>query len=299
MKINRLGAIDIGLNSVKLLISDVINVKGKIVYKQSVFIHVPLKLGEDIFKLGYISEIKKDKLADSIKTFISFIHIYDVEAWRICCSSSMKEAANIKQVIKQLSQKGNEISLLSPAEEAYLLLLNFDRNILENNKMYIVADVGGGGTEISILFKNEKPVSEFFKLGTIRTLDRAEEREEWNRLNQWIGEKRNSCRNVVLVGADGNITKLNSLFRKRGKIKKHDFSSLYCRLSSMNMESRLLDSELSINRAEVIIPAMKIYLHLMKLLKVMEIRIPIVGLSDGIVRSLYHNLYLSPTGDKS
>ena len=292
MKINRLGAVDIGLNSVKLLISEVINYNGKIVYRQSSFTRIPLKLGEDIFSLGYISETKKVKLANTIKTFISLMQINDVEAWDICCSSSMREASNIKQVIKEISSEGKEIGLLSPAQEAYLLLLNFESEILEDEKLYIVADVGGGNTEINMFFKNKDAKSEFFKLGTIRTLDRMQEREEWEKLRQWIDENRNYYRDVILIGTGGNINKLNSLFRKRGKIKKHDFSSLYNKLSSMDIENRLLNSELSVNRAEVIIPAMKIYLHLMKILKVLEIRIPIIGLPDGIIRNLYQKTHL-------
>lgn len=293
MKINRLGAIDIGVNSVKLLISEVINYDGKIVYRQSMFTRIPLKLGEDIFSSGHISEIKKEKLGETIKAFISLMQINDVEAWNICCSSSMREASNIKQVIKEISVDGSEIDLLSPAQEAYLLLLNFDSDILENDKLYIVADVGGGNTEINMFFKNKEAISESFKLGTVRALDRKQEREEWEKLRQWIDESRNYYRDVVLIGTGGNINKLNSLFRKRGKIKKHDFSSFYNKLSSMDMENRLLNSELSVNRAEVIIPAMKIYLHLMKILKVIEIRIPIIGLPDGIIRNLYQNSYLS------
>ena len=293
MRINRLGAVDIGLNSVKLLISEVINYNGKIVYRQSTFTRIPLRLGEDIFSSGYISDLKKEKLSNTIQTFISLMQINDVEAWNICCSSSMREATNIQEVIKDISPEENKIDLLSPAEEAYLLLLNFESDILEDDKLYIVADVGGGNTEINMFFKNKQAVSEFFKLGTVRTLNRIEERNEWEKVIQWIDENRKYYRNVVLIGTGGNINKLNSLFRKRGKIKKHDFTSFYNKLSSMDMENRLLNSELSVNRAEVIIPAMKIYLHLMKILKVIEIRIPIIGLADGIIRNIYQNSYLS------
>jgi len=288
MKINRLGAIDVGSNSVKLLISDIINNEGKIVYKTSLFTRVPLRLGDDTFSEGCISKEKMDKLAKLVKTFISLIKINNVENWLICATSALREAKNVNEVIDYiLSSTGQGIQVISPNEEAYYIGLNLAIRSLEEDRIYVVADVGGGCTELTLFMKNKQPVCNSFNLGTIRCLTRNEELAEWKKLSDWVNRERNGHRELTLIGSGGNINKLNSIFKKKGRIKKGDFNRLYQRLYEMKYEGRILQSDLGLNRSKVIIPAMKIYLQLMKILKKDEIEIPVIGLVDGMIKDLY------------
>lgn len=288
MKIKRLGAIDIGSNSVKLLISDVIDSNGKISYKTSSFTRVPLLLGEDTFSLGYVSEERIIKLSQLIKTFISLMQINEVESWKICATSALREANNAEQIVDYIqNDTGQYINILPTAEEARLIGLNIDNVKFGDNRIFVIADVGGGCTEITILKKGYSPVYNSFNLGTIRSLERKDELTEWNRFEEWISTVRNGYKELTLIGSGGNINKLNSIFRKRGKIKKHDLKRYYTHLKEMNYEGIILDSDIGLNRAVVIMPAIRIYLHLMKILKREEIEIPVIGLADGIIIDLY------------
>lgn len=297
MKISRLGAIDIGSNSVKLLISDVIDNNGKITYKASSFTRVPLLLGEDTFSLGYVSEKKIAKLSQLIKTFTSLMQIGDVEDWRICATSALREAANVAEITDYIqNDSGQSIHIISTSEEARLIGLNLEKGEFEDNKIYVVADVGGGCTEITIFEKDQQPIYNSFNLGTIRSLERNEEIAEWKRLEEWLLEGwssivKNGYRSLTLMGSGGNINKLNSIFGKRGRIKKHDLNRYYNRIKEMNYDELILNANMGLNRAVVILPAIRIYLHLMKLLKREEIEIPVIGLVDGIIRDLYAKKY--------
>ena len=293
MKINRLAAIDVGSNSVKLLITDIINHAGRIVYKNSSFTRVPLQLGEDTFAKGYISERKKQKLMELLKTFKSLMLINDVEDWTICATSSLREASNSEDVVSYVYENtGLKIDVISQRKEADFVFQNFSNSDIDEDKINIVVDVGGGCTEVFMFNRNQQPISESFNLGTIRNLTPEQELSEWRVFEEWIDTHRNNHRNVMLIGSGGNINKLNSIFRKKGKIRKYDFSNYYKKLKSMKYEDLIMNSNLGLNRAEVILPAMRIYLQIMKILKVDEIQIPVIGVADGMIRNLYLNKFV-------
>ena len=155
-----------------------------------------------------------------------------------------------------------------------------------------MVDVGGGCTEIAISKNAVLIESASFNLGTIRTLNHDQEIEEWDKLKNWIEEKRREQRNVCMVGAGGNINKINSLFNRRGYIKRIQLRSYYKKLKKMEHEERILKSNLGLNRTEVIIPAINIFLRIMKILKVETLQIPMIGIADGIIKEIYLKKYL-------
>lgn len=291
MDISRLGAIDIGSNSVKLLICDVINHKDRIVSKKVAHLRIPLQLGDDTFYLGYISDKKKDKLAHLIYNFKSFIEISGTEDFRICATSALREAQNRSDIVKFVSATaGVNIELISTREEANFLFLGGMNGEYDSNTLYIIVDVGGGCTEIALSQNNELIYEESFKLGTIRMLPRDEEKMEWSRLKEWLEKKRYGHRNICLIGSGGNINKVNSQFRRR-KIKKSDLKGYYCKLHDMNLEERIVNSNLNLNGAEMILPAINIYLNIMKILKVEILQVPVIGIADGIIKDIYMKKY--------
>ncbi|MDR2915008.1 MAG: hypothetical protein LBV74_09295 [Tannerella sp.] len=287
MDVNRLGAIDIGSNAVKLLICDVINHKDRIVSKKVAHLRIPLQLGDDTFYLGYISDKKKDKLAHLIYNFKSFIEISGTEDFRICATSALREARNRSDIIEFVSATtGVNIELISTREEANFLFLGGMNGEYDSDTLYVIVDVGGGCTEIALSRNNELVYEESFKLGTIRILSRDEEKKEWSRLKEWLEEKRHGHRNICLIGSGSNINKVNSQFRRR-KIKKSDLRGYYRKLHDMNLEERIVNSNLNLNGAEMILPAINIYLNIMKILKVEILQVPVIGIADGIIKDIY------------
>ncbi len=285
---NRLGAIDIGSNSVKLLISDIINYNGRIVNKKYVHTRIPLRLGDDTFMRGHISDDKKEKLAQLIQTFKFFLEINETEKYRVCATSALREASNKQDIVDYiLATAGVKIEVITPQDEANLMFLNGANEEYNPHTLYVMVDVGGGSTEVVLSRGNELIESKSFMLGTIRQLSQEQRRNEWKNLKRWMEEKTMKQREICLVGSGGNINKINSLFKRKGKMRRVDLNDYYRRLANWDYEERVLKSEFGLNRAEVILPALNIYLNIMKFLKVEVIHIPVVGIADGIIKDIY------------
>jgi exopolyphosphatase/guanosine-5'-triphosphate,3'-diphosphate pyrophosphatase len=291
MNVDRLGAIDIGSNSVKLLICDVINYKGRIVSRNFAHVRVPLQLGEDTFCLGCISDRKKEELVHLIRTFKSFIEISGTEDFRLCATSALREASNRQEVVDMVyATTGATIELISTKDEAGFIFLGGLDEKCDPATLYVMADVGGGCTEIAFSQHHRLLRAESFDLGTIRTLSRDQEKAEWVKLKACLEEERRDTRNVCLVGSGDNINKIYSRFRRK-KIRKADLKSYYDRLSNVAIEERVFDYDLNVNRAKVILPAMNVYLNVMKILKIEFIYVPVISIADGIIKDLYRKRY--------
>lgn len=290
MNITRLAAIDIGANSVKLLISDILNYDKKVISKKLSYTRIPLRLGEDTFKYGYITQEKIDKLILLLQAFNSFKEINEAKSMRICATSALREASNGEEIVEQVFNKVNiKIEILTPQDEAKLLLNNVFFIDQDQDTMYFIVDVGGGCTDIALSLGHNYIETAAFNLGTIRTLPHDEYMKEWANLKAWLEDKRQNHRKIALIGSGGNINKINSLHHRRGEIKRLSLTNLYTKFREMSIDERVATSDFGYNRAEVILPAIKIYLQILKILKVDKIQIPMVGLADGIINDMYLN----------
>lgn len=288
MDTKRFGAIDIGSNSVRLLITDVIDYKGKPYFKKNQLIRIPLKLGEDTFSTGFIGDQKKEKLMVLMQSLQGLISVNDVEVWRACATSAIREAENATEVLNYVENKtGVHIEIIDPIEEAHYIRLNNMDEYLDEDRAYIFTDVGGGSTELILFYKNEQIATGSFRLGTLRTLTPQLEQNEWDAMKDWMEEHCKDFPKVSLIGSGGNINKLDSLLRRCGRIKREELIAYYRKLRSMSYEERVINLKVSLDRAEVIMPAIHIYLKIMKLSRALIIETPIIGVADGIIKDLY------------
>jgi exopolyphosphatase/guanosine-5'-triphosphate,3'-diphosphate pyrophosphatase len=288
MKTKRLGAIDIGSSSVRLLINDVIDYNNEPFFKKDIMVRIPLRLGEDTFSNGFISDVKKEKLALLLLSFKGLLEVNDVDRWRVCATSALREASNRDEVTNYVFLKtGIEIHIIDTKEEArYILLNNMGRNF-DDQKAYLFTDVGGGSTDM-VLFHQQKEVAhQSFKLGTIRTLNKEVESEEWELLKGWINDHCRQFAKIVMIGSGGNINKVDSLLRRRGRIKREELIAFSNKMRSMSVEERVMNYNMNLNRATEIVPAIQIYLKVMKAARALAVETPIIGVADGIIRDLY------------
>lgn len=288
MDTKRFGAIDIGSNSVRLLITDVIDYKGKPYFKKNQLIRIPLKLGEDTFSTGFIGDQKKEKLMVLMQSLQGLISVNDVEVWRACATSAIREAENATEVLNYVENKtGVHIEIIDPIEEAHYIRLNNMDEYVDEDRAYIFTDVGGGSTELILFYKNEQIATGSFRLGTLRPLTPELEQKEWDAMKDWMEEHCKNFPKVSLIGSGGNINKLDSLLRRCGRIKREELIAYYRKLRSMSYEERVINLKVSLDRAEVIMPAIHIYLKIMKLSRALVIETPIIGVADGIIKDLY------------
>lgn len=286
-----LAAIDIGSNAVRLLINDVtIYSDGKADFTKLTLLRIPLRLGFDVFKDGAIAPKKRQKLVDTIKIYKLLMDVYEVEDYRACATSAMRDATNGAEIIKEIKQEtGIDIRVISGHEEADII---YETHIAENLNMdssYLYIDVGGGSTEVTLFSNNQTIFKESFNIGTIRLLNDAVTDEQWNYVKQFIKRETKNYRPLKAIGSGGNINKTFSISKtKEGKaLSIQLLKDYYKELSMYSLEERKHIYNLRADRADVIVPALNIYISIMRWAGADRIFVPKIGLADGLIKMMY------------
>lgn len=296
MKIEKLAGIDIGSNAIRLLVSNVITEENgeNPSFNKSALVRVPIRLGADSFLKGEISEDNKNRMIKAMKAFKLLMEIHGVTKFYACATSAMRDASNGIEVVNEILKKTDvKINIIDGKEEADIIFSTDLSNIIEKNKSYLYVDVGGGSTEITIFSHGKIINSKSFKIGTVRLLNKEKSFQHvWKSMESWIKENSKNLKNINLIGSGGNI---NKLFKLSGKPIGTPLSILYVEsqfqfLKQLTYEERIKNLDLNPDRADVIVPAIKIYLNAMKWSGAKKIYVPKIGLADGIVKRLYNGL---------
>ncbi|WP_089381428.1 Ppx/GppA phosphatase family protein [Lutibacter agarilyticus] len=295
LKIEKLAGIDIGSNAIRLLVSNIITQKNSTEpsFKKSALVRVPIRLGADSFLKGFISEENKGRMIKAMEAFKLLMDVHGVTNYYACATSAMRDASNGQEVIEDILDKtGVKINIIDGKKEAAIIFSTDLSTIIEKDKSYLYVDVGGGSTEITI-FSNGKIInSKSFKIGTVRLLNKEKSfKHVWENMEVWIKSNTLNLKRVSMIGSGGNI---NKLFKLSGKPLGKPLSYIYVKsqfhfLKKMTYDERISELDLNPDRADVIIPATKIYLNAMKWSGAKKIYVPKVGLADGIIKSLYNN----------
>lgn len=286
------GAIDIGSNAIRLIITDVYQHHNKIQYKKISLVRVPIRLGEDVFTQGIISEQKLSLLTQAMAGFAHLMQAYSTKTYRACATSAMREAKNRVEVIKHIKAKtGIQIEIISGDEESSLIYIGGVAEYINDNRDYLYVDVGGGSTEIILYSKNKKIAAKSFPIGTVRTISHAVKPTTKKEMVNWLKTTLEQHPEPILIGSGGNINKFQKLIdNKAGKpIGLKKLQEIHDKLSLLTYEERLTGINLCPHRADVIVPAMDIFITIMKTVKAKKIIVPKTGLADGIIRQLYSN----------
>ncbi|MHA7944983.1 Ppx/GppA phosphatase family protein [Formosa sp. 3Alg 14/1] len=292
LTIKKYAAIDIGSNAVRLLIANIIEEKGKPTkFKKSSLVRVPIRLGADVFLEGKISKKNTERMVDTMLAFKLLMKSHNVDKYKACATSAMREAKNGPAVVQQiLKQSDINIDIIEGDEEAAIIAATDLNAFINPDKTYLYVDVGGGSTEFTVIDRGETVISRSFKIGTVRLLNDMVKRETWTELETWIKDHTKTYDKIDLIGSGGNI---NKIFKVSGKAigKPLTFfylTSYYHMLQSYSYDERITELDLNQDRADVIIPASRIYLSAMKWSGAKDIYVPKIGLSDGIIKSLYY-----------
>lgn len=293
MKIRKFAAIDIGSNAIRLLTHNVIEEGDKPVrFRKSALIRVPVRLGEDSFTKGKISERNIERIVASLKAFTLLMDVNGVERFRACATSALREANNGTEIIERIKREAKlTVEIIDGKKEAEIIASYDLRELLQNECSYLYIDVGGGSTELT-LFSNGKIVaSQSVKIGTVRLLNHMVEEDNWGKMEDWIREKTKNLPEVSIIGSGGNINKLHKMSgRKLGEPLTYHWLKGHLKfLESLSYDQRISDLGLNPDRADVIVPASKIYLIAAMWSGAKKIHVPKIGLSDGIIKSLYFN----------
>jgi exopolyphosphatase / guanosine-5'-triphosphate,3'-diphosphate pyrophosphatase len=283
-------AIDIGSNAMRLLFCRVYMVDGKPHFSKEELIRMPIRLGEDVFLQGKIAEPKIERLITALRGFSELIKAYGVEDYKAVATSAMRDAKNGAEIILRIkSETGMNVEIIDGKNEANMVFSNHIEEVLNPKSAYLYIDVGGGSTELTLYFNNKLIASRSFNIGTVRMLLDKVEKEEWEEMKVWLKLNTNGVHPLSAIGSGGNI---NKIFKMSGKKETKHLSydklkGFYEMLCSYTYQERMERFELKPDRADVIIPAAKIFLTVMKHADIEKVFVPQVGLSDGLVHQLY------------
>jgi exopolyphosphatase/guanosine-5'-triphosphate,3'-diphosphate pyrophosphatase len=282
----KLAAIDIGSNAIRLLIEEVRQFNGQMRNDKVSLTRVPVRLGDDVFTTGRISDEKLKQLVKTMRAFWYIMDIHQVEIFRACATSAMREAKNRKAVIETVEREANfKIEILSGEDEADLIFSNYFSQNLNIKNDYLFIDVGGGSTELTLIKKGKRVKGQSFNIGTVRSLTAGIDKSVWKSIDKWLSSQSTQSNNLIAIGTGGNV---NTLFKLQGKkpmemLSQVEIKSLYKQLNSVSVDERIFNFKLRPDRADVIIPACEIYLRIMELASIKNMIVPKIGLSDGMI----------------
>jgi exopolyphosphatase / guanosine-5'-triphosphate,3'-diphosphate pyrophosphatase len=287
----KLAAIDIGSNAARLLISEVTKQpKQEPVFNKINLVRVPLRLGFDVFETGEISKAKVKMLMQTLKAYQHLLEAYQIKHVYACATSAMRDARNSKDIIRKVKlETGIEIKVISGQEEASFIYENHVAENLDSDHSYLYIDVGGGSTELTFFANGALVAKESFNIGTIRLLKNQIKEKAWDDMKDYVKKNIKSALPSIAIGSGGNITKILSMSKtKEGKPLSLDLlKDYYKELSSVTLEDRMHMYGLKEDRADVIVPALLIYVQIMKWADIDAIYVPKIGLVDGLIHHLY------------
>lgn len=287
--IRKLAAIDIGSNAVRLLISSVIKRPNDILYKKISLVRVPLRLGEDVFSKGKLSKESIKKLSEALKAFKLLMILHKVDAFKAVATSAMREALNSSKIVDDIFKSHDIlIDIISGKDEATIIANVFLNSKLNFSNHYLYVDVGGGSTELNIIIDDKIVKSKSFKIGTVRALKNNIDKNEWISFENWIDENTIGKQNIIVIGSGGNASKILKISNKKTTeiIDYNELTGIENLIKNLNFNQRVADLQLNPDRADVIIPAIKIYLLAMSKCKSKSFIVPRIGLADGIIRNI-------------
>jgi exopolyphosphatase/guanosine-5'-triphosphate,3'-diphosphate pyrophosphatase len=295
-----LAAIDIGSNAARLLITEVIDSEKKPFFEKLNLVRVPLRLGMDVFEKKEISEMKTSMLMNTIRSYKYLMDAYQVKNFKAAATSAMRDAKNGPEIIEAVAvATGIRIEIISGDDEAAFIYENHIAENLNSDNSYLYIDVGGGSTELTCFADNRLLFKKSFNIGTIRLIKNQVTEAHWDQMKDFLKkEMKTMVKHLTAIGSGGNINKVFSLSkRKDGKpLQLELLKDYYKELNSFSVPDRMRLYNLKEDRADVIVPALLIYINVMRWIDTEEIFVPKIGLADGMIQALYREMQTVPTG---
>jgi len=290
MKIKKYASIDIGSNAVRILVTNVVSYKKKTVFLKNALVRVPIRLGQDAFTNGKISDKNIKRMIKSMKAFKLLMEVHEVKDYLAFATSALREAKNGSYLVKKVLKKsGIKIEIIDGKKEAKIISNTNVFDTINKEKTFLYVDIGGGSTEFSVLINGKRNQSKSFKIGTVRMLNSKVEQVTLNEAESWVRRHTLMHERIYLLGTGGNINKLHKIanINDNRPLSYLTLNTLYNQLDALTYEERIVDLGLNPDRSDVILLAAKLFIKILNWSGAKDIYVPKVGLSDGMIRELY------------
>lgn len=289
----RFAACDVGSNAVRLVISRSFGATAQFMQREASY-RVPLRLGDDAFTRGEITEENATALIEIFKSFRHLINFFKPEKLRACATSALREAANGASIAERVwNETGIRIEIITGAEEARTLFSIHHEAGLWPSRDYLYVDVGGGSTELTLFSEGRVVQSESFRIGGVRLLRSCVDDKEWDRMKTWIAGLSRGIRVTEAIGTGGNISKIYDLVVGTPglEISRRRIREVIQTLEPLSIEARIRDYGLKPDRADVIVPAGRVYYQVMKWAEIKSMVVPKQGVADGLLAQMFADVY--------
>lgn len=298
----RLAAIDLGSNAARLLVvKALVHDNRNPDWKAIEYIRVPVRLGDDVFLTGKVGAVRRQQLLETMKGFAYLLKAYEVDFSLACATSALREATNGLEIIDSIQREsGIKLELVSGTREAELIF-KAHRSLIGPNDQIVLMDVGGGSTEISLI-QNQRPVlSESFALGAVRILDKTDLEKDWKTFKDFIKGELLPFKPSTFWGSGGNINKVFDLLRpgKGEPCSYKQLEKLYEQLVPLSPAQRADQFGLNEDRADVIVPALRLFLWVMKQSDFGKLYNSKLGLKEGIIMQLLEDHWVGELPSKT
>lgn len=276
----------------RVLISNVVETKEEVHFQKNALVRAPIRLGEDSFTLGEISKKNLKRMISAMKAFKLLMKVHGVTHYQAYATSALREANNSREVVEQVKKKaGIKIEIIDGRKEAEIISNSKISDFLNTQKTFLFVDVGGGSTEFTFINEGKRVCSKSFKIGTVRLINNLVDDRIWEAIRNWITKNAQPYHKITLMGSGGNINKLFKLSNiKEGKpLSVIKLNQIFLELESLSYEDRIVKFVLNPDRADVIIPAARIYLRALEWSGGQRIYVPKFGLSDGMIKYMHKN----------
>jgi exopolyphosphatase / guanosine-5'-triphosphate,3'-diphosphate pyrophosphatase len=289
----RFAACDVGSNAVRLVVSRVAGSSERFLQREASY-RVPLRLGDEVFTNGTLSAHNASSLVQVFKSFRLLVEFFKPEKLRACATSALREASNGREVAQQVwDETGVRLEIITGAEEARTLFSIHHEAGLSPARDYLYIDVGGGSTELTLLSEGRVAQSESFRIGGVRLLRSRVEPSEWDRMKSWIEALPRGIRLTEAIGTGGNISKIYDLVvgTPGGEISRRRIREVVQTLEPLSIEERMREYGLKPDRADVIVPAGRVYHQVMKWADIKSMVVPKLGVADGLLAQMFQSVY--------
>ena len=290
MKIKKYAAIDIGSNAVRILVTNVVSYKKKTVFLKNALVRVPIRLGQDAFTSGKISDKNIKRMIKSMKAFKLLMQVHEVKDYLAFATSALRDAKNGSYLVEKVFKKsGIKIEIIDGKKEAKIISNTNVFDTINKEKMFLYVDIGGGSTEFSVLINGKRNESKSFKIGTVRMLNSKVEQVTLDEAEAWVRRHTLMHERISLLGTGGNINKLHKIanINDNDPLSYLTLNALYNQLDALTYEERIVKLGLNPDRSDVILPAAKLFIKVLNWSGAKDIYVPKSGLSDGMIRELY------------
>ncbi|MFO0678606.1 MAG: Ppx/GppA phosphatase family protein [Polyangiaceae bacterium] len=271
-------------------------------------LRAPVRLGSEVFVSGKLTPACIGQACAALREFRTAMDSANVDVYRATATSAVREAENGATLAERARREaGIELEVIEGIEEARLIQLAVVRRMGLEEKRALLVDVGGGSTELTVLDRGHASFSMSLPMGTVRLLEtflrgaktigaehaRLLDEAIDRALHEALPQIQKLAPFDVLVGTGGNIDTLVDISPAKGghagyarAIETSALRSLFGKFSKMTANERRDAWNLRPDRADTIVPANAIFLHVAETLSLPAVVAPGVGLKEGILEEI-------------